>query len=70
MSNVWLTQHHVQLLDQSYIQFHKTPALHSASLLPYDDLKESLHGCLEVTDLIQSVRPDLTYILLATPDGV
>lgn len=40
------------------------------SLLLDKDPVEHPHDCLEVTDLIQSDRPDLTGVSLATPDQV
>ncbi|KAK1346505.1 hypothetical protein QTO34_000361 [Cnephaeus nilssonii] len=56
------------LLDQPCFWFHKTLAINPASLLPDDNPEEPIHDCTEVTDAVQMARPDLTDVLLSSPD--
>lgn len=70
MTIAHVTQYQVLFLDQPYIEFHKMSALNYASLLLDKDPVELPHDCLEVADLIQSDRPDLTGVSVATPDQV
>lgn len=57
-------------MDQPHICFHKMPTHNPASLLLDKAPAELLHSCPEVTDQIQSNKPDLTDVLLATLDQV
>ncbi|KAK1333021.1 hypothetical protein QTO34_006554 [Cnephaeus nilssonii] len=68
MSNTRITQCQALLLDQPRIRFHKTLAINPASLLPDDDPEEPIHDCTEVTDAVQTARPDLTNAPLSSPD--
>lgn len=52
------------------IQFCKTSAINPASLLPDDNPAESLHDCLEVTDVVQSTRVERTDVLLQEVEEV
>ncbi|KAK1327301.1 hypothetical protein QTO34_014195 [Cnephaeus nilssonii] len=52
------------------VRFQKTLAINPTSLLPDDDLEEPIHDCTEVTDAVQTARPDLTDALLSSPDEV
>ncbi|KAK1346828.1 hypothetical protein QTO34_000688 [Cnephaeus nilssonii] len=70
MSNTRITQYQALLLDRPHIRFHKTLAINPASLLPDDDLEEPIHDCIAVTDTVQTARPDLTDVLLSSPDEV
>lgn len=71
MSNARFTQFQALLLNQCCIWFHKSLAINPANLLPDDDdLEEPLHDCIEVTDAVQTTRPDLTEAPLSSPDGV
>lgn len=70
MSTVQVIQYQALFLDQPWIWFHKVSALNPASLLLDKDPVELMHDCLEVIEPIQSNRPDLTNVLLATPDQV
>lgn len=70
MSNAKVIPYQDLLLDQNSIRFPKTSALNPANFLLDDDPTAPSYDCLEVTDLIQSVRPDLSDILLVTPDEV
>lgn len=45
-------------------------ALNLASLLLADNPTGPLHDCLEVTDLIQPIRPDMTDVSLTISDEV
>lgn len=45
-------------------------ALNLANLLLADNPTGPLHDCLEVTDLIQPIRPDMTDVSLAISDEV
>lgn len=64
MSNYQMVQYQALLLDQPSIWFHMTSAFNPASLLWNNDPTESLHDCLKVTNLINSIGPNLTYVLL------
>lgn len=70
MSNTRITQCQALLLDQPCVRFHKTLAINPASLLPDDDPEEPIHDCTEVTDAVQTARPDLTDAPLSSPDKV
>lgn len=70
MTIAHVTQYQVLFLDQPYIEFHKMSVLNCASLLLDKDPMELPHDCLEVADLIQSDRPDLTGVSMATPDQI
>ncbi|KAK1339058.1 hypothetical protein QTO34_019731 [Cnephaeus nilssonii] len=70
MSNTRITQCQALLLDQPCIWFHKTLAINPASLLPDDDPEDPIHDCTEVTDAVQTARPDLTDAPLSSPDEV
>lgn len=48
-------------LNQPWVQFYKTPAFNCDSLLLEDDPGGPLHNCLKVTDLIQSIRLNLSH---------
>lgn len=70
MTIAHVTQYQALFLDQPCIEFHKMSALNYASLLLDKDPVELPHDYLEVADLIQSDRPDLTGVSMATPDQV
>ncbi|KAK1346739.1 hypothetical protein QTO34_000599 [Cnephaeus nilssonii] len=70
MSNTRVTQYQALLLDQPRIWFHKTLTINPASLLPEDDPEEPINDYIEVTDTVQTAHPDLTDVLLSSPDEV
>ncbi|KAK1327320.1 hypothetical protein QTO34_001675 [Cnephaeus nilssonii] len=55
-------------VSEPRIRFHKTLAINPASLLPDDDPEEPIHDCTEVTDAVQTARPDMTDVPLSSPD--
>lgn len=69
MSSAKVNPYQVLLLDQNSIRFHKKSALSPANLLLDSDPNITL-TCLQMTDMVLSVRHDLIDILLVTPGEV
>ncbi|KAL6031204.1 hypothetical protein STEG23_024699 [Scotinomys teguina] len=65
-----VTQYQALLLGQPCIQFHKMTALNQTGLLPDNDPAGFVQDCLEVTDLIQSIRFDMIVFLLILDNGL
>ena len=57
LSNAWLTQYQVQLLNSPAVQFLKSAALSPATLLPAPD-PTIMHSCHEILERVTGVRPD------------
>lgn len=64
MSSTQVTHYQGFLLDQPHTQFCKAAAIHLGILLSDADPADLLCDCPEGTSVVQSVRPDLTDVLL------
>lgn len=69
VSNAWVSQHQTLLSDEPCIWSQDVSPHPCWSPVKYDPLGP-LHECLEVTDLVQSVRPDMTGVMLVATDEV